>query len=432
MSQTQAQAPIQAPTPIQAPPRKRDLIQRMLPWARPYTRSFVLALGLLLLTSGAKMMGPIILQQAIDRFILPGDFRGLLGLVVGYMLLVAIGFATNYWEIILLESAGQRIIADLKKRAFSHLLGLDLAYFDQHSSGKLVSRIENDANAMKMLFSTVITHILGNFLMVLGMFAIMAWKYDLRLAAYVVGLCPLILVAAVIFNKLMEPTLLAVRKQVAEVNGLLTEIIQGIATIQIFGRQAHFMAEIRRQSDAKFALEQRTNIAFNSFFNLLFFSQTLAVVLVLWFGGQMVIAGELTVGTLILFMMFIRTFFVPIMFLSSTFSEFQRGLAAAERMFDLLDQAPGLQEADAPAALPPGPYSLEFRQVWFRYQAAGDWVLRDLSFVCPAGEHWALVGPTGSGKTTIISLLLRFYDPTQGQILLNGVDIRSLPLAALR
>ncbi|MEZ0374905.1 MAG: ABC transporter transmembrane domain-containing protein, partial [Candidatus Sericytochromatia bacterium] len=166
MSQTQAQAPIQAPTPIQAPPRKRDLIQRMLPWARPYTRSFVLALGLLLLTSGAKMMGPIILQQAIDRFILPGDFRGLLGLVAGYMLLVGLGFATNYWEIILLESAGQRIIADLKKRAFSHLLGLDLAYFDQHSSGKLVSRIENDANAMKMLFSTVITHILGNFLMV--------------------------------------------------------------------------------------------------------------------------------------------------------------------------------------------------------------------------------------------------------------------------
>jgi ATP-binding cassette subfamily B protein len=346
-----------------------------------------------------------------------------------------LGFAANYYEIILLESSGQRIIADLKQRAFAHLLSLDLSYFDRQTTGKLVSRIENDANAMKMLFSTVITHVLGNLLMVAGMFAIMAWKYDLRLAAYVVGLCPVILVAAVGFNKLMEPLLVAVRKQVAEVNGLLTEVIQGIATIQIFGRQAHFMNEIRRQSEAKFELEKRTNIAFNSFFNLLFFTQTLAVVLVLWFGGRMVMHGELTVGTLILFMMFIRTFFVPIMFLSSQFNEFQKGLAAAERIFDLLDQTPLLQTPALPASLPAGPYTIEFRHVWFRYgesESDSDWVLRDLNFFCPAGEHWALVGPTGSGKTTIISLLLRFYAPQRGQILLNGVDIATLPLAALR
>lgn len=418
---------------------KRDLVRRMLPWVRPHTGAFALALGLLLLTSGAKMLGPIILQQAVDHYILPGDFAGLLRLIGGYMLVLLLGFAANYYEIILLESSGQRIIADLKKRAFDHLLHLDLSYFDEQSTGKLVARIENDANAMKMLFSTVITHILGNLLLVIGMFGVMAWKYDLRLAAYVVGLLPLILIAAVLFNKLMEPLLIRARKQVGEVNGLLTEVIQGIATIQIFGRQPHFIQEIRRQSEAKLRLDNRTSVAFNTFFNLLFFTQTLATVLVLWFGGRLVMTGEMTVGTLVLFMMFIRTFFVPIMFLSSQFSEFQKGLAAAERMFDLLDRQPGLVGPPQAAELPQGPFSIAFRHVWFRYDRSldaadddEDWVLRDLSFECPAGEHWALIGPTGSGKTTVISLLQRFYDPQRGQILLNGVDLRQLPLETLR
>lgn len=413
-------------------PKQSDLLQRMWPWVRPYLGSFALALALLLFTSGSKMLGPVILQKAIDDFIVPRNFGGLLGLIGAYAALVLVGFASNYFEIMLLERTGQRIIADLKKRSFRHLLSLDLAYFDQSNTGKLVSRIENDANEMKVLFSTVFTNILGNLLMVLGMFGLMAWQYDLRLAIYVVGLCPLILLAALGFNQLMKPWLLKVRKQVAEVNGLLTDVIQGIATIQVFGRQAHFMQEIDKQSQAKFKLDKVTNIAFNSFFNFLFFIQTIGLVLVLWFGGQMALRGEMTIGSLILFMMFIRTFFVPIMFLSSQFSEFQKGLAAAIRIFDLLDQRPQIASIPTPQALEQGPYTLEFRHVWFRYREDSDWVLQDLSFVCPAGEHWAIVGPTGSGKTTIMSLLLRFYEPQQGQILLNGIDIRQLALEDLR
>lgn len=413
-------------------PRQRDLLERMWPWARPYARSFALALSLLLFTSLTRMLGPFILQQAVDGYILPGNFTGLVWLVVSYIVLALLGFAANYVEILQLEKTGQRIIADLKKRAFSHLLSLDLSWFDRSSTGKLVSRIENDANEMKVLFSTVFTHIFGNLLMVLGMFGVMAWQYDLRLAVYVVGLCPIILIAALTFNKWMEPVLVNLRKQVAEVNGLLTEVIQGVGTIQVFGRQQHFMSEITLRSREKFRLDKRSNMAFNTFFNLLFFIQTLGIVLVLWFGGDLVLRGKMNIGALVMFMSFIRTFFVPIMFLSSQFSEFQKGLAAAGRMFDLLDQQASLSDPEAPTALPAGPYTLEFRKVWFRYSEDSDWVLRDLSFICPAGEHWALVGPTGSGKTTIMSLLLRFYDPTQGQILLNGIDIRELSLDALR
>ena len=412
--------------------RQRDLVKRILPWVRPHTRTFVLALLLLLFSSGAKMLGPVILQQAVDKYIVPGNFQGLLALIGAYVVLVVLGFVANYFEIIQLEIVGQRLIANLKQRAFSHLLDLDLDYFDQQSTGKLVSRIENDANAMKVLFSTIITNILGNFIVVLGMFMIMAWQYDLRLAVYVVGLCPVILGAALLFNKWMEPLLISVRKQVAEVNGLLTEIIQGIATIQIFGQQERFTQEIEQKSHAKFKQETRMTVSFNTFFNLLFFMQTLGLGLVLWFGGQKVMQGDMTLGSLILFMVFIRTFFVPIMFLSSQFTEFQKAIAAASRIFDLLDREPEIKPVLDPEPFPEAPYTLEFRNVWFRYHSASDWVLQNLSFCCPAGKHWALVGPTGSGKTTIISLLLRFYDPQRGQILLNGVDIRQLCLDSLR
>lgn len=417
-------------------PSDRSLVQRMLPWLRPHTGSFALALGLLLFSSGAKMLGPVILQQAVDRYIVPGNFGGLARLLGAYAVLVVLGFVANYFEIIRLEQVGQRLIADLKQRAFAHLLKLELRYFDQQSTGKLVSRIENDANALKVLFSTVITNILGNFVVVLGMFGIMAWQYDLRLAVYIVGLCPLILIAALLFNRWMKSLLLRARKQLAEVNGLITEIIQGIATIQIFGQQQRFIGRVDHESHYKYGLDSRMTVFFNSFFNSLFFVQTIGVALVLWFGGQMVMQGQLSVGSLILFMVFIRTFFVPIMFLSSQFNEFQKALAAASRLFDLLDQpaeseAPETSDAAA-ASLPPGPYTLEFKEVWFRYSPDSDWVLQDLSFVCPAGQHWAVVGPTGSGKSTLISLLMRFYEPQQGQILLNGVDIRSIPRQTLR
>ncbi len=376
------------------------------------------------------MLGPVILQQAVDNYIVPGHFEGLLLLLGAYVSLLIAGFVANYVEMIQLEIVGQRVVSDLKKRSFSHLIQLNLPYFDQNSTGKLVSRIENDANAMKVLMSTVITNLLGNLVVVVGMFAIMAWQYDLTLALYVVGLCPVVLGAAIGFNKLMEPLLISVRKLVAEVNGSITEMIQGIGTIQIFGQEQRFIKQVMQQSQFKYRKEARMTLAFNSFFNLLFFVKTLGLVLILWLGGQRVLRGEMSIGSLVLFMSFMQSFFVPIMFLSSQFNEFQKGIAAAQRIFELLDQEGREPEAQEQQAFPTGPIEIRFESVWFRYQS--DWVLQDLSFCCPAGEHWAIVGPTGSGKTTLISLLLRFYDPQQGRILINEIDIRSFDLQTLR
>lgn len=407
-------------------PRQTDLLQRMWPWVRPHWRTFTVCLLLLFFESGARMLGPILLQQAIDHYILPGDFSGLVLLMGGYILLLAAGFWANYWELIQLETVGQRMIADIKNRAFRHLLNLDLPFFDQSTTGKLVSRIENDANAMKVLFTSVMTHLISNGLLMIGMFSIMAWQYDLRLAAWIVGLCPLMLIAALFFNRMMAPRLVKVRAYVAEVNSFLTEMIQGITTIQVFARESETLHTLQEHSWNKYRLERFTNIAFNAFFNLLFFMQTVGIVLVLWIGGQQVLAGTLTLGSLILFMTFIRNFFVPIMFLSAQFSEFQRGMAGASRLFELLDEQPHMPVVSPTQLLSEGIQTIEFKGVWFRYQEDGEWVLKDINFICPAGEHWAIVGPTGSGKTTLINLLFKFYAPQKGQILINGIDLTTI------
>lgn len=416
----------------QPPFSSPTFLKTFAPWIKPHRRAFSGAVLLLLFASVAKMLGPIILQQAIDRYILPGDFQGLLWLLGTYVVLMMSGFTAQYWQLIMLEQAGLQIIARLKQRAFEHVVHLDLPFFDRHTTGQLVARIENDANAMKVLFSSVISNVASNLIMMVGMFTVMAWQYDLRLAMYVVGICPVILIAGIAFQRFMAPLLLTIRQRVSEVNGLLTEVIQGISTIQMFAQQDRFMNEITQQSRHKNSLEGRMTLGFNSFFNVLFFSQDLALALVLWFGGQLVMGQQLSVGSLVLFMVFIRSFFGPIMFLSSQFNEFQKALAGGQRIFDLLAETPTVRSPEHPQALPTGLWEISFEAVYFQYPTSDSWVLENISFCCPAGEHWALVGATGSGKTTIISLLLRFYDPQQGRICINGIDIRHFELRALR
>ena len=408
------------------------LFRTLWPWITPHLRAFVWSVVLLLYSATAKMLGPVILQRAIDDYILPKDFEGLLLLLGGYIALILTGFMAHYWQLIQLEQAGLQIVGALKQKAFEHVLQLDLPFFDKHTTGKLVSRIENDANAMKVLFSSVMSNVASNLIMMVGMFGIMAWQYDLRLAVYVVGMCPVILLAGIVFQRLMRPLLVDIRRRVSEVNGLLTEVIQGISTIQMFAQQDRFMTRIREESQAKNRQESWMTVGFNSFFNVLFFMQTLALALVLWFGGNLVMEERLTVGSLVLFIVFIRTFFGPIMFLSSQFNEFQKAVAGGERIFALLAEEATVRSPLQPVSAPEGLWDISFENVYFRYPDSDRWVLENVSFHCPAGEHWALVGATGSGKTTIISLLLRFYDPQQGRICVNGVDIRQLDIKTLR
>jgi ATP-binding cassette subfamily B multidrug efflux pump len=415
-------------------PDNLSMIKRMRKWVIPHTRTFILCLVLLLVTTFIKIIGPVIIQKAVDNYIVPGNFRGLVVLLCSYILVLAFGFFANYIEIVKLETVGQFIIANIKNAAFKHIISLNLSYFDRSTTGKLVSRVENDSNAMKILFTSVLTNVLGSIILLVGMIAVMAFFYSSKLALSILFILPFMAIGAYFFDKFMSPRLVEIRKLIADVTSYITEIIHGIAIIQIFGQEKRVLDELETRSLKKFKNEKFTAIMFNGFFNLLFFMEAIGTVIIAGIGTEMVIKKTLTIGSLILFINFIRNFFMPIIQLSGQFNEFQKGIAGASRIFDLLDTVNTIPEAVQPQEIPAKEkgINIEFRNVWFRYDENSEWVLKDLSFYCPKGEHWAIVGPTGSGKTTIISLLLKFYTPQQGEILLNGVNINDISGFELR
>ncbi len=413
---------------------KYSLIQRMKKWVIPHLNTFILCLFLLLVTTVIKISGPIIIQIAVDDYIIPKNLQGLITILGGYILVLALGYFANYIEIVKLETVGQVIVAEIKNAAFKHILTLNMSYFDKSTTGKLVSRIENDSNAMKVLFTSVITNVIGSIILLLGMLAVMAFKYNSTLALSLLITVPVMLIGGYAFDKVMSPRLVNIRKYVADVSSYVTEIIHGISIIQIFGQEKRVLKELKVRSDFKYKSESVVAVMFNSFFNLLFFMEALGTVIIISLGAQMAVKGELTVGSLILFINFIRSFFMPIIHLSGQFNEFQKGIAGAIRVFDLLDTVNNIPEPEVPKEIADKTkgIDIEFRNVWFRYDDNSDWVLKDISFFCSRGQHWAIVGPTGSGKTTIISLLLKFYLPQKGEILLNGVNINDISKIELR
>lgn len=413
-------------------PGTRFILKRLAPWVKPHYKTFLLCLGLLLFSSSIKVVGPILLQKAVDDYIFPKNMSGLIGILSIYLILLITGFVASYIEVVKLETVGQGIIAGIKNKAFKHVLSLDMNFFDQTTTGKLVSQIENDANAMKVLFTTVIVHILGNLVLFFGMFVVMATQYSSRLAMWVLFMFPIMIAAAAIYNKLMAPHLVRVRRYVADVSSYITETVQGMKIIQIFGQEEQVASELEEKSLKTYRLQRWISITMNGLFNMLFFAETIGTVMVLWIGGTMVMNGEMTIGSLILFMQFLKNFFVPIMFLSGQFNEFQKGMAGATRVFQLFDFEKSVREPPTSQVLPEEVSNITFENVWFRYSSDSEWVLKDVSFECPAGEHWAIVGPTGSGKTTIISLILKFYEPQKGRILLNGIDLKDLSQSEIR
>ncbi|MBM3316380.1 MAG: ABC transporter ATP-binding protein [Candidatus Eisenbacteria bacterium] len=413
----------------------RRALLGLLPLLRRHRAELLLCLGLLIATTLFSLAWPWLIQRAIDgpigaQLALPAAERGygaLLGLGLAVLAIQGASIVLQYIQRVKLERVGQEALFDLRTRLFRHILGLDVGFFDRNPVGRLMARVESDTEALRMLFTNTVVLLVGDLVLVVGIWGVMFWKHP-RLALVLALLTPVLALLVLAFHRMTTHRFLEVRKRMAEVTATVAEFLQGMSIVQLFHRGEYARDRVRRANRAKFDEDAFVNVAVCVFFNLLGFVNYVKIGLVLLLGAH----WGLTPGLIVLFILLIWKEFDPVARLAEQLGSFQKGIAGARRIFALLSVEPALREPAEPRPWPGLVRGIRFEGVWFSYTNDERWVLRDVSFEIPVGRRVALAGITGGGKTTIISLLLRFYDPQRGRITIDGVDIRELRAADLR
>ncbi|MFI5177263.1 MAG: ABC transporter ATP-binding protein [Vicinamibacterales bacterium] len=407
------------------------LMRRLLVYLRPHVVAVGVAFVAIAGSSAVDLAQPWLTQQAIDRFIGTGDIAGLGRLALVFLALLFVAFLCDYGQTFVLQTTGQRIMHTLRMQVYGHLQRLDLKFYDRHPVGRLMTRVTTDVDALNDLFASGVITVFGDVFVLTGIMIVMlVMSWRLALVAFVV--LPGIAWVTAWFRRNVRESYRQVRGLVARLNAFLQEHITGISTVQLFAEEPRTF----RRFDAINRSHRDVNIAaiffYAVFYPMIEILAALSGALIIWIGGGWAQNGIVTVGVLVAFLQYSRRFFQPISDLSEKFNILQAAMAASERIFTLLDTPVELAVPSTPARRPAGARGrIEFDHVWFAYD--GDQhVLRDVSFVVEPGQRIGIVGATGSGKTTLISLLLRFYDVSRGRILVDGVDVRELDPADLR
>jgi ATP-binding cassette subfamily B multidrug efflux pump len=404
-------------------------VRRLWPFFRPYLGRVIAAGALLLVSTGLGLLGPVLLRRAIDVNIGQGDLPGLA--VTSFVFLGAhVGMlAAAYYQQVWLALVGERGAADLKQALFRHVLDLPMSFFDKTPAGKLISRVESDTEAMKMLFTRTSVVLLQSALMLVGMGIIMAVT-SMRLFLLVLVLLPPFVVAFWVFQKRVRPVYMQVRKTVAETNNLVNETLKGLPVIQVFCQQPRFAQRMDDLNRLKYKGELKATILWYAVWMLVDFGEVLGTGLVLGVGGTLALKGQLSIDTLFLFVSYITRLFGPLRAISNQINVIQRAFASAERTFQVLDQAP--EPTGSPV---PGPLRLReaiaCENLNFAYDGQ-NFVLKDVSLVVRKGEKVALVGETGGGKTSIVNLLMKFYQAQSGRIRCDAEDLAGMDKHRLR
>lgn len=403
------------------------LFRRFLRLIRPYRVSALMAMALLPLATAARLIQPFLLKIAIDEHIVPGHLSGLGNIALLFLAAACGESLLGFWQGYLAQGVGQRITADLRSRGFRHLLRLPVSFFDRNPSGRLVTRLTGDVENVGELFSSGVAAAFGEVFSLIFVVAAMFWlSTQLTLVAF--ALLPLLGVVLLLFRRRMRQAMRRVRARLAELNGYLAERIAGVGTVRLFGQEQRTLGEFDAlQEDYRvcnFAAIRWDVFLFSALETL----AALAIAGVLWRGGVSVLLGTATFGTLVAFLEYVQRFFSPLRKLSGQYSLLQASNASLERIFGLLDQPPERGGAKIPAK---GKGGLRFDGVSFAYDG-GDPVLTEVDLQVAAGEMVGIVGDTGSGKTTLGRLLLRFYEPSGGRILLDGQDLADLDPIGVR
>jgi ATP-binding cassette, subfamily B, multidrug efflux pump len=421
------------------------LMRRLLQYMKPYKWRVVLALVMVAIVTPLELAPPLIFRKAIDSYFVPALKHllpeasawtgiGLLSLL--FLGVLTFDFLAQYIQIRIMQRVGQQTMYDMRGEIFSHMQRLPMSYFDRNPVGRLVTRVTTDVDALNDLFAAGVVTMINDFFLLVVMAGLL-FKIDKRLALDTLAVLPGILIVTMIFRKFVRDANRRIRTAIARINAFLQEYISGMSVVQLFNRERKAMEEFEKRNRDNMLAWRDAILAYALFYPAVEFLSFATIALIYWSGGNHILHGTLSLGVLTAFTMFAQRFFRPIQDLSEKFNILQSAMAASERIFKLLDE-PVLVESDPnaiPLDHPRG--EIEFRNVWFSYRnvaepAEEDWVLRDVSFRVEPGQTIAIVGHTGAGKTTLISLLLRFYDIQRGQILLDGKDIRTIELQDLR
>ena len=416
--------------------KDRHIWQRILRYSKPYLPALSAAVILSLLVTGATLGLPRLMQLAIDRYITAVELTaadrvdGLGELALIYGVLVSIVFLAGFLQVVLLEKIGQSIMHSMRRDLFSHLLKLDLSFFNNQAVGRLVTRLTNDIQNMHEMFTSVMVTLFNDLLKLLGILIIL-YLMNVKLALVMSIFVPLSFVSTIAFSRLARGKFRAIRSQLAKLNSFLQESISGLSIIQLFNREQDSYRKYMSLSGEYLNRTLSQIRLFGTFMPLTEFMSSAAIALIVWYGGGEVIRQQLTLGELVAFLSYMRLFFQPLRELSQKYSIVQSALASAERIFNLLDTKYSISSPALLSAPEKMRGKVLFDKVSFGY-SPDEPVIKDISLEIAAGETVAVVGSTGSGKSTLINLLIRFYDPQDGRILIDGKDVREYPLQELR
>jgi len=406
----------------------------------PYRRRVILMFTALLLETGAALAPPYLLGKAIDSGISAGDVSALDWIVAAFVFATVLYAVATFWETYLVGWIGTRALQDLRERIFTHLQSMSIGFFTRRSPGVLISRMTNDVEALNQLVTNGLVTIFSSTLTLVGIVVIMLFL-DVKLALITFVTFPLLAVASVVFRIVSAGTYRATRERIAAVTAYLQETLSGVRVVRSFGQEPRHVAAMTALNEQNRDVNMKTVYLNASYFPAVELLAAVGTAVILLYGGSQAIDGALEVGVVVAFVGYLTRFFEPIQELSQLYTTYQQGMAALDKIFDLLDTEPDM--VDAPGAIDPGTLrgEIELDGVWFSYaeqtaaeDGAGDdpWALRDVDLHVPPGQTLALVGATGAGKSTFAKLVARFYDPQRGIVRVDGHDLRGVQQRALR
>lgn len=407
------------------------LMRRLLAYLKPYRLIVAVSLVLVLVTSALKLAGPFLTKVAIDDYIGRGDIAGLSWIAILYVVVLVLQFVISYFQIYIMNMAGQRVMADMRSEIFAHMQRLQPSFFDKNPVGRLVTRVTTDVDALNELFTSGVVTIFGDIFMLFGIMGMLVYL-DWRLALVTFSVLPALFAVTLVFKRRVRAVYRKVRTRVAMLNAFIQENIVGMAVVQLFGQEERKFRQYSELNRQHTEANLESILHYSIFYPVVEVLSAVAIALIVWYGGGQLLLGALTLGGLVAFIQYSEKFFRPISDLSEKFNILQAAMASSERIFTLLDTESTIDSPSVHTVPRDGADSgIHFDQVSFAYHD-DDWVLQDVDLEVKPGETVAVVGHTGAGKSTLASLLTRFYDVQRGRVLVGGVDVREWNLRDLR